>query len=101
MPVLPTRLPAMNKNIVMYNDMVDQMLHECLPEVWFPSLHHFLDENSLLSVGLTRANDSIHLGSRGIAKLVTTIKQCVYRRECESRRVKGSSRNLRPSPAPS
>ena len=99
MPVLPTRLPEMNRNISLYNYTVDVMLHECFPEVWFPSVHNFLDETSLLSVGLTRANDSIHLGNRGIAKFVSTMKQCVYKRECESR-VKSSNRNQRPAPAP-
>ncbi len=80
-PVLPSRIPRMNENITRYNDLVDNMLSECFPGIWFKGMYGFLDHQNLLSVKLARANDNIHLGSKGIAKLVTLIKICVFKRE--------------------
>ncbi len=57
------------------------MLIQCFPDVWFKGVYSFLDSNDLLSTMFTRTNDKIHLGPRGIAKLVTHIKSCVYTRE--------------------
>ena len=81
MPVLPTRLPHMNENIMLYNRLVNDMLLNCFPDVWFQGMYGFLDRQNLLSTKLTRANDKIHLGSRGIAKLVSLIKNCVFLKE--------------------
>ena len=80
-PVLPSRFPRMNHNIMLYNDCVDKMLSRYFPDVWFQGIHSFLDNEGLLSSRLTRGSDKIHLGPRGIAKLVSHIKSCVYSRE--------------------
>ena len=71
----------MNTNIRLYNQLVDEMLHRCFPDVWFQGIYSFVDMHGLLSSRLCRPNDKIHLGNRGIAKLVTYIKTCVFRRE--------------------
>ena len=80
-PVLPSRIPNMNANIRLYNELINEMLHSCFPDVWFQGIYSFVDMHGLLSPRLCRPNDKIHLGSRGIAKLVTYIKTCVFRRE--------------------
>ena len=40
-----------------------------------------VDRQGLLDSKLIRQNDKIHLGKKGIAKLVRYIKVCVFRRE--------------------
>ena len=80
-PVLPSRIPRMNANIMIYNDLVDDMIYNCFPDVWFAGIYSFLDLHGQLSLRLCRPNDKIHLGTKGIAKLVTYIKTCVFRRE--------------------
>ena len=100
MPVLPTRNPAMNSNVVAFNELVLSMLGDNFQDVWHPGLYSFVDRSGLLSIDLTRANDSIHLNGKGIAKLVSLVKLLVYKRECENRpcNVRG---NQRPPPGPS
>lgn len=71
----------MNTNITMYNRLVDQMLLLNFPDVWFQGIYSFLDNKGMLSLSLTRENDKIHLGPKGIARLVTYMKVCVFRRE--------------------
>ena len=80
-PVMPSRIPRMNSNITMYNELVDQMLFSCFNDIWFQGIYSFLDEQGMLSLKVARPNDKIHLGSRGIAKLVTYMKSCVFKRE--------------------
>ncbi len=106
-PVLPSRLVKMNNNITIFNDLVDNMLARFFKDIWFPSLHHFLDNESLLASNLTRNNDPIHLGDRGIAGFVSYMKHWVYQRELHDVRVlrdsvaRSGSRDQRPPPAPS
>ena len=57
------------------------MLFDNFPDVWFEGIYNFLDNKGLLSIKLTRQNDEIHLNDRGIAKLVTYMKSCVFWRE--------------------
>ncbi len=71
----------MNANVTLYNELVDQMLHNCFPDVWYQGIYSFLDMQDQLSLKLCVPNDGIHLGVRGIAKLVTYMKTCVFRRE--------------------
>ena len=80
-PVMPSRISKMNHNIGLYNELVDQMLFDNFPDVWFEGIYNFLDNKGFLSIKLTRQNDEIHLNDRGIAKLVTYIKSCVFWRE--------------------
>ncbi len=95
MPVLPSRLPRMNANIIRYNDLVDEMLMHSFPDAGFPSMHDFLDPKGMLSIKYNRDNDPIHLGGRGVAKFVSVMKYRVYERESMNRR-----RNSKPVPAP-
>ena len=81
-PVLPTRTPQMNKNVMLFNSLTDQMLGRCFgPDIWFPGIYNFLDGNDMLSARLSRGSDPIHLGPKGIAKYVTMLKHCVFKRE--------------------
>ena len=61
-------------------NLVDKMLEDCFPEIWFSSVRSFLDSQGLLSVKLSRNGDKIHLGSRGIALYVSLMKLCVFKR---------------------
>ena len=80
-PVMPSRIVKMNHNIALYNELVDRMLFENFPDVWYQGIYSFLDNQGLLSIKLTRENDKIHLNDRGIARLVTYMKTCVFKRE--------------------
>ena len=80
-PVMPSRIPKMNLNISMYNQFVAEMLESNFPDIWFQGIYSFVDNKGLLHYRLTRENDQIHLSSRGIAKLVTYMKICVFTRE--------------------
>ena len=80
-PVMPSRIARMNNNIEQYNELVDGMLASCFPEIWYEGIYGFLDGHNMLSTMLTRSNDKIHLGPKGVAKFVTYMKRCVYRRE--------------------
>ena len=64
------------------------MLRHCFNDyVLFPGIYQFLDRSGLLAAKFTRTNDLYHIGDRGIAQLVSIIRQSVYRRECENRAV--------------
>ena len=80
-PVLPSRIQRMNSNITRYNELVDHMLFANFPDIWFEGIYSFVDIQGLLATRLTRQNDKIHLSPSGIAKLVTYIKVCVFKRE--------------------
>ena len=81
MPVLPSRIHAMNKNIGLFNILVDEMLAKQFPDIWFKGLYEFLDRQNLLDVNLARNGDSIHLGPKGLAKYVSILKRCIFQRE--------------------
>ena len=89
-PVMPSRIPEMNYNISLYNGLVDEMLYVNFPDIWYEGIYDFLDNKGLLEQRLVRPNDKIHLGKRGIAKLVRYLKVCVYRREKYEKHVLGS-----------
>ena len=91
MPVLPTRIHNMNRNIVLYNNLVDNMLLQSFAMIGCPGLYHFLDNKKLLSVDLTRdGNDNIHLGDKGMAKFVSCMKFWIFERERRDSRVNSS-----------
>lgn len=79
-PVLPSRISAMNNHIMYYNELVDQMLKKYFPKIWFKSVHGFLDNQGLLNVKLARKHDDIHLGPKGTALYVSLMKTCVFQR---------------------
>lgn len=81
MPVLPSRIHAMNKNIRFFNMLVDEMLAKQFHDIWFKGLYEFLDRQNLLDINLTRNGDSIHLGPKGIARYVSILKRCIFHRE--------------------
>ncbi len=76
-PVMPSRIVNMNHNVKKYNELVDDMLVSCFPNVWYEGIYSFLDGHNMLSTKLTKSNDKIHLGPRGIAQFVTYMKVCV------------------------
>ena len=85
-PVLPTRRVMMNKGIVRFNTLCEEMIINCFDCVWFPSVWQFVDNKGLLSFKLTRPNDDIHLNEKGIAMLVRKFKLWVFEREAKERR---------------
>ena len=87
LPVLPTRVPKMNENVMYYNHLVDSMLTRYYSDIWFPGLYGFLDRKSLLAEDLTRDGDSIHLGAKGTARYVGFMKYWVFQREKSDSRV--------------
>ncbi len=104
MPVMPTRIPRMNRHIILFNNLAHSMLRKCFDNVAFPGIYEFLDDKGLLSSALTRNGDDIHLGTRGLAKFVRLFTTLIFQRE-KSERVHMSSpssnRNRGPPPAPS
>jgi len=94
--VLPSRLPAMNKNIMLFNNLVSEMLYQNFKDtVWHIGVEHFLDNKGLLSMNLTRDGDDIHLGTHGISKFVRCIKHWVYVRErCERTRQRKTNQSV-------
>ena len=88
--VLPSRLPQMNKNIMTFNRLVEEMLSANFNQsVWHLGVGHFLDSRGLLATNLTRVGDDIHLGVYGIAKFVRCVKHWVYVRERQERTRRG------------
>ena len=77
-PVLPSRIPAMNRNIMTYNQLVGKMLAKVFPSISFNGVYGFLDNHGLLNSRLTRSNDKIHLGPRGISLYVSQMKRHVF-----------------------
>ena len=77
-PVLPSRISAMNRNIMMYNRLVAKMLAKSFPSISFRGMYSFLDNHGLLKSKLTRNNDTIHLGPRGISLYVSLMKLHVF-----------------------
>ncbi|NQZ52268.1 MAG: alpha-ketoglutarate-dependent dioxygenase AlkB [Moritella sp.] len=81
MPVLPTRIPEMNRNIGHYNRLVRGLTDQSNGVLHMPSLRQFCDSQNLLNYKFTRSGDAIHLGSMGVAKFVRHIKECIFTRE--------------------
>ena len=82
-PVLPTRNARMNRNVTRFNSLLSEMLSSCFRDVYFPGVYSFLDSKNLLSSRLTRENDDIHLGEKGIAQFVRLLKLWIF--ECDAR----------------
>ena len=80
-PVLPSRISAMNRNIMMYNNLAAKMLAKSFPSISFRGVYGFLDNYGLLKSKLTRNNDTIHLGPKGISLYVSLMKQYVFQTE--------------------
>ena len=82
MPVLPSKIPKMNRNIMQYNRLIEPMLARHFRDaIWYPNVLAFLDKKNLLSEDLTRNGDPIHLGDKGMAKYVRCVKFWVFERE--------------------
>ncbi len=78
-PVMPTRDIDMNKYVIEFNNLVNNLIKQNHDSsITFPPLYSFLDNRRLLALPLTRDGDSIHLGSRGIAQFVSLLKQLIY-----------------------
>ena len=78
MPVLPTRDAIMNQYICYFNAQVYESEFRQNSHITMPPMYSFLDSSNKLSVDLSRDGDSIHLGSRGICKLVSVIKEAIF-----------------------
>ena len=73
----------MNRNITRFNCLLSEMLSTCFRDIYFPGVYSFLDSKNLLSNRLTRENDDIHLGEKGIAQFVRLLKLWIF--ECDAR----------------
>ncbi len=49
----------------------------------------FVDSKGLLALNLTRNGDDVHLGSKGIARYVRSVKHWIYIREKHERQRRG------------
>ena len=78
MPVLPSRDANMNKYICYFNSQVfnSEFRHDL--NITMPPIYSFLDSNQKLNIDLTRNGDLIHLGSHGISKFVSIIKEAIF-----------------------
>ena len=85
----------MNRNIMLFNQLVDEMLAKQFYDIWFKGLYEFLDRQNMLDIKLTRNGDSIHLGPKGLAKYVSIIKRCVFQREKIEQYAKQGSTNVK------
>ena len=64
-------------------------------------IYSFVDRQGMLDARLVRPNDKIHLGDRGIARLVRYIKVCVYTREkYEKHFISKSQKDQESTPSP-
>ena len=64
-------------------------------------IYSFVDRQGMLDAKLVRPNDKIHLGDRGIARLVRYIKVCVYTREkYEKHFISKSQKDQESTPSP-
>ena len=83
----------MNRNVTRFNSLLSEMLSFSFRDIYFPGVYSFLDSKNLLSTRLTRENDDIHLGKRGIAQFVRLLKLWIFECEARERRLgKNSSR---------
>ena len=84
LPVLPTRLGGMNRQIHCYNTMVFE--HFISSGMYFnvsmPSTYEFCDHEYLLRKEFLRnsANDAVHLNSYGLSRLAQLIKSQIFGR---------------------
>ena len=92
MPVLPTRLPKMNNDIIYYNSLLSNMVEQSRGLLCMPGLYQFLDNNGLLKASLTR-DAAIHLNEKGLAVFVRCMKEWVF--WIESEKSTGSGRGQR------
>ena len=83
-PVLPTKLPIVNRKIIYFNDI---LLNDLLQSFESVSIvggsARFVDrENGLLSESLSRYHaDPLHLNSAGVGMLVRLIKYAIFQRK--------------------
>ena len=88
MPVLPTRDPEMNTNIMMFNRSMRAWLCEKSQDenLVMPTLMEFVDRDGLLRNGLLRnSGDLIHIGPNGVSRYVRIVKGVIYAKQQELR----------------
>ena len=80
-PVLPTRDMGMNKKAMFMNRRIQACISETFLNINILDYTDFVDERGLLRYNLCSNfnNDPIHLGGRGIAKMVTVIKRNIHK----------------------
>ena len=84
MPVLPTRDQVMNKNVMAFNRLIGEWVTKVRSRDMYlshPFVSDFLDSQGLLAEKWTRGGDSIHLGTVGLSKFISIIKNSIYLRE--------------------
>ena len=80
-PVLPTRLVDMTRNVVCYNRMLLQYVGSSpYFNIKLPGIYEFLDKQELLRRDFTVEGDSIHLNSLGLSCLAFDIKNAIFNR---------------------
>ena len=85
--VLPTRDRNMNRNVMSFNNQMQAWLNKhASSSVTLLSAYAFLDRNGLLATPMTRDGDCYHLGSRGIARFVSLLKDVMFKTGAKQRK---------------
>ena len=82
--ILPTRDQVMNKNVMAFNRLIGEWVTKVRSRDMYlshPFVNDFLDFQGLLAEKWTREGDSIHLGTVGLSKFISIIKNSIYLRE--------------------
>ena len=82
-PILPTKDRALNERCLYFNKLLFEFIRRSMGEIQSHDFNVFLDENDngMLSSEMGRykkPSDKLHLGAKGIRKLVEIIRRCVY-----------------------
>ena len=96
-PVLPTRLVDMTRNVACYNRMLYQYVGSCpYFNIKLPGIYEFLDRQELLRRDFAAEADYVHLNSLGVSRLAFNIKNAIFNRSGHTQ--SNSSRSNRSSP---
>ena len=77
-PILPTRLPGLNRKALLFNKFIFNDLERLIPRVMI--IHGYddmLGDDNCLSMKLARYNDYLHLNASGIRYLARCIKNTI------------------------
>ena len=82
-PILPTKDRALNERCLYFNKLLFEFIRKSMGEIQSHDFNVFLDkkDNGMLSSEMGRYNkpyDTLHLGAKGLRKLVEIIRLCVY-----------------------
>ena len=81
-PILPTRLPGLNKRAVYYNSLLfDDLTQSNLRVEFVNGYNDFLDQDECLDAKLARFHDHLHLNTSGVRFMARCIKDLILIRK--------------------